>query len=188
MLLSQVVPGMYTSNDQGNGIGYSYFSIRGFGQARTRVMLNGAPLNDAESGELFFIDLADFLATSGDVQVQRGVFGLSGLGGAVDITTALPSVTPAFSVHAGVGSYGTTTADGEVRLRAGRRALGAVGALLEDEHRRLPRPVVGGLVELLPRARAVRRAFAAARHAVRRARADAPGLRRRAAGGARRAG
>jgi iron complex outermembrane receptor protein len=107
MLLSQVVPGVYATNDNGHGIGYSYFAIRGFGQARTRVMLNGAPLNDAESGELFFIDLADFLSTAGDVQVQRGVFGLSGLGGAVDITTASPSVTPQLHVHTGVGSYGT---------------------------------------------------------------------------------
>lgn len=107
ILLSTLVPGMMASNDSGNGIGYSYFSIRGFGQARTRVMLNGAPLNDAESGELFFIDLADFLATAGDVQVQRGVFGLSGLGGAVDITTAAPSLEPRVLVHTGAGSYGT---------------------------------------------------------------------------------
>ncbi len=107
ILLSTLVPGMIASNDSGNGIGYSYFSIRGFGQARTRVMLNGAPLNDAESGELFFIDLADFLATGGDVQVQRGVFGLSGLGGAVDITTASPAVEPRVSVHTGAGSFGT---------------------------------------------------------------------------------
>ncbi|HSK08175.1 MAG TPA: TonB-dependent receptor, partial [Vicinamibacterales bacterium] len=107
VLLGQLVPGMYASNDSGNGIGYSYFSIRGFGQARTRVTLDGAPLNDAESGELFFIDLADFLATSGDIQVRRGVFGLSGLGGAVDITTAEPAPAPAFSVSTGAGSYGT---------------------------------------------------------------------------------
>ena len=107
MLLSQLVPGVYATNDSGNGIGYSYFSIRGFGQARTRVTLNGAPLNDAESGELFFIDLADFMATAGDVQVQRGVVGLSGLGGAVDITTASPAVEPAVSLHTGAGSFGT---------------------------------------------------------------------------------
>ena len=127
ILLAQVVPGMYASNDNGNGIGYSYFSIRGFGQARTRVMLNGAPLNDAESGELFFIDLADFLATSGDVQVQRGVFGLSGLGGAVDVTTALPSVKPEFSLQAGAGSYGTTrlTLKWDSGLVGGRWGLSA---------------------------------------------------------------
>ncbi len=108
VLLSQTVPGVFTSNDSGNGIGYSYFSIRGFGQARTRVMLNGAPLNDAESGELFFIDLADFMSTAGDVQVQRGVFGLSGLGGAVDFTTASPAVRPSFTLYYGGGSYGTS--------------------------------------------------------------------------------
>ncbi|MEW5984388.1 MAG: TonB-dependent receptor [Acidobacteriota bacterium] len=107
ILLAQLVPGVYATNDNGNGIGYSYFSIRGFGQSRTRVMLNGAPLNDAESGELFFIDLADFMATAGDVQVQRGVLGLSGLGGAIDLTTASPAVVPSFSVHAGAGSFET---------------------------------------------------------------------------------
>ncbi len=107
ILLSTVAPGFYAYNDSGNGIGYSYFTIRGFGQARTRVTLNGAPLNDAESGELFFIDLADFLATAGDVQVQRGVFGLSGIGGAVDVTTAPPAVAPSFELHAGFGSYQT---------------------------------------------------------------------------------
>jgi len=107
MLLAQVVPGVFATNDGGNGIGYSYFSIRGFGQARTRVMLNGAPVNDAESGELFFVDLADFMATAGDVQVQRGVTGLSGLGGALDFTTAQPSVEPSFSAQVGAGSFGT---------------------------------------------------------------------------------
>ena len=107
ILLAGVAPGFYAYNDSGNGIGYSYFTIRGFGQARSRVTLNGAPLNDAESGELFFIDLADFLATAGDIQVQRGVFGLSGIGGAVDITTSPGSLTPSFTVHAGTGSYGT---------------------------------------------------------------------------------
>jgi iron complex outermembrane receptor protein len=107
ILLASVAPGFYAYNDSGNGIGYSYFTIRGFGQARTRVTLNGAPLNDAESGELFFIDLADFLATAGDVQVQRGVFGLSGIGGAVDVTTRPPSVEPSFTLNAGFGSYGT---------------------------------------------------------------------------------
>lgn len=107
LLLAQTVPGFYAYNDNGNGIGYSYFTVRGFGQARTRVTLNGAPLNDAESGELFFIDLADFLSTAGDVQLRRGVYGLSGIGGAVDVTTAAPATEPSFRLHAGFGSFGT---------------------------------------------------------------------------------
>jgi len=127
MLLAAVAPGFYAYNDNGHGIGYSYFSIRGFGQARTRVTLNGAPLNDASSGELFFIDLADFLATAGDIQVQRGVFGLSGIGGAVDITTAPPALEPSFSLHLGAGSYATRrlTARYESGLLDGSWALSA---------------------------------------------------------------
>lgn len=127
MLLAGVAPGFYAYNDNGHGIGYSYFTIRGFGQARTRVTLNGAPLNDASSGELFFIDLADFLATAGDIQVQRGVFGLSGIGGAVDITTATPALQPSFSLHVGAGSFATRrlTARYESGLRDGGWALSA---------------------------------------------------------------
>lgn len=107
MLLAETVPGFYATNDSGNGIGYSYFTVRGFGQARTRVTLNGAPLNDAESGELFFIDLADFLATGGDIQLRRGVYGLSGVGGALDITTAAAAAEASFRLHAGFGGFGT---------------------------------------------------------------------------------
>jgi iron complex outermembrane receptor protein len=107
ILLSEVAPSFFAYNDSGNGIGYSYYWIRGFNQAQTRMTLNGAPLNDAEDGELYFIDLADFLSTAGDVQMQRGVYGLSGIGGAVDITTAPPAMQSSFSLFSGFGSYNT---------------------------------------------------------------------------------
>ncbi len=107
ILIPELAPGFLAYNDSGNGIGYSYFTVRGFGQARTRVTLNGAPLNDAESGELFFIDLADFLATSGDIQLGRGVFGLSGIGGSLDITTRSPGVERSLALEGGTGSFGT---------------------------------------------------------------------------------
>jgi iron complex outermembrane receptor protein len=107
IVLSETAPGYFAYNDSGNGIGYSYFWIRGFNQAQSRVTLNGAPLNDASDGELYFIDLADFLSTAGDVQISRGVYGLSGLGGTVDITTAPPPLTPGFTITSGFGSYNT---------------------------------------------------------------------------------
>jgi iron complex outermembrane receptor protein len=127
ILFSEVAPGFFATNDSGNGIGYSYFTIRGFGQARTRVSLDGAPLNDAESGELFFIDLADFLSTAGDVQIRRGVFGLSGLGGAVDITTRTPALDPSVTLTGGLGSFGTgrLTAQFDSGLVGGQWALSA---------------------------------------------------------------
>jgi iron complex outermembrane receptor protein len=106
------VPGFYAYNDSGNGIGYSYFFLRSFDMRRTAVSLNGVPLNDAHSHGLFFIDLADFLSTTEDVQVQRGVgttlYGGSAIGGSIDLRTRQPLTERRLRVEALGGSYGTS--------------------------------------------------------------------------------
>jgi iron complex outermembrane receptor protein len=111
-ILLESVPGFYASSDSGNGIGYSYFYLRSFDMRRTAVSLNGVPLNDAHSHGLFFIDLADFLATTGDIQVQRGVgttlYGGSAIGGSIDLRTAPPLPQRRLRLVALGGSYGTS--------------------------------------------------------------------------------
>ena len=111
IFLSQI-PGFYAYNDNGNGIGYSYFTLRGFDMRRTAVSLNGVPLNDAESHGIFFIDLADFLSTTGDIQVQRGVgtnlYGGSAIGGSVDLLTRHPLAERRLRVSSLRGSFDTT--------------------------------------------------------------------------------
>ncbi|NOZ78327.1 MAG: TonB-dependent receptor [Acidobacteria bacterium] len=110
MFLSQV-PGFYAYNDNGNGIGYSYFTLRGFDMRRTAVSLNGVPLNDAEEHGVYFIDLADFLSTTGSIQVQRGVgtnlYGGSAIGGSVDLRTMAPSPHERVQVSVLRGSWNT---------------------------------------------------------------------------------
>ncbi|RLE29876.1 MAG: hypothetical protein DRJ61_13715 [Acidobacteria bacterium] len=112
-LLLQHVPGFYAFNDNGNGMGYSYFFLRGFDMRRTSVSLNGVPLNDASSHGVYFVDLADFLSTTGDIQVQRGVgtnlYGGSAIGGAVDMRTREPLGEPRLRISTGGGSWGTRT-------------------------------------------------------------------------------
>jgi len=106
------VPGFYAYNDSGNGIGYSYFFLRGFDMRRTAVSINGVPLNDAHSHGLFFIDLADFLATAGDIQVQRGVgttlYGGSAIGGSINLRTREPAGSRRFRVVTLGGAYNTS--------------------------------------------------------------------------------
>ena len=58
------LPGAYAYSDAGNGIGYSYLSIRGFPQRRISVLINGVPLNDPESHEVYWIDHPDLLAST----------------------------------------------------------------------------------------------------------------------------
>ncbi len=109
--LSQV-PGFYAYNDNGNDIGYSYFTLRGFDMRRVAVSLNGVPLNDAEEHSVYFIDLADFLSTTGDIQVQRGVgttlYGGNAIGGAVDILSRHPLAERRLRFSSMRGSWDTT--------------------------------------------------------------------------------
>ncbi|MCP4895503.1 MAG: TonB-dependent receptor [bacterium] len=106
------VPGFYAYSDAGNDIGYSYFFLRGFDMRRTAVSLNGVPLNDAHSHSVFFIDLADFLSTTGDIQVQRGVgtnlYGHSALGGSVDLKTRTPMTERRLRLATTQGAWNTS--------------------------------------------------------------------------------
>jgi len=106
------VPGFYAYNDSGNGIGYSYFFLRSFDMRRTAVSINGVPLNDAHSHGLFFIDLADILSTTGDIQVQRGVgttlYGGSAIGGSIDLRTRQPEPKRRLRVAVLGGAYDTS--------------------------------------------------------------------------------
>jgi len=110
MLLSEL-PNVYSYSDNGNGIGYSYMKMRGFGQNRIGVMLNGVPLNDAESHEVFWVDLPDVATSTEDIQVQRGVgrsfYGASAFGGSVNLVTSQSVRKPGIEISLGGGSYNT---------------------------------------------------------------------------------
>jgi len=110
VLLSDT-PNLFAYSDAGNGIGYSYLKIRGFDQKRIAVMLNGVPLNDAVSGEVFWIDLPDFAESVEDIQIQRGVgnslYGAAALGGSINLITSDYSTVPELDFKTGYGSFNT---------------------------------------------------------------------------------
>ncbi len=105
------LPGAYAYSDAGNGIGYSYLSIRGFPQRRISVLINGVPLNDPESHEVYWIDHPDLLASTAEAQVQRGVgsalYGAASVGGSVNLETAPFIGIPRTSAAVGYGSFNT---------------------------------------------------------------------------------
>ena len=71
VLLSEL-PSTKFYSESGNGIGYNYMSIRGFGQRRISVMVNGVPQNDPEDHNVYWVDFPDLLGNVDDIQVQRG--------------------------------------------------------------------------------------------------------------------
>ncbi|HEY3216545.1 MAG TPA: TonB-dependent receptor [Candidatus Eisenbacteria bacterium] len=108
------LPGTYAYSDAGNGIGYSYLSIRGFPQRRISVLINGVPLNDPESHEVYWIDHPDLLASTTEAQVQRGVgsalYGAASVGGSVDLETSPFTEVPRGSAALSYGTYRTRRA------------------------------------------------------------------------------
>lgn len=120
------LPGAYAYSDAGNGVGYSYLSLRGFPQERISVLINGVPLNDPESHQVYWIDHPDLLASASQVEVQRGVgsalYGAASVGGSVNLETAPMSETPSATLLGSIGSFGTTRTMFEGR--SGRTASG----------------------------------------------------------------
>ncbi len=85
----------YTSinaySESGSQVGYSYVTIRGFDQRRISILINGIPQNDPEDHQVYWVDISDIVASTGDIQIQRGIgtslYGASSIGGVVNIKT-----------------------------------------------------------------------------------------------------
>jgi iron complex outermembrane receptor protein len=113
MLLGET-PNAYAYSDAGNGIGYSYLSLRGFDQRRIAILVNGVPLNEPESHQVYFVDLADLASGLATLQVQRGtgtaLYGSPAVGGLANLEMGALGSARHGELRLGVGSFGTTRA------------------------------------------------------------------------------
>ena len=104
-------PGVWAYSESGNGTGYSYLSIRGFDQSRIGVMIDGVPLNDNESHQVYWVDHGDILADAKNVQIQRGVgnslYGSSAFGGSINLNTEIVSDNREVDISIGSGEWKT---------------------------------------------------------------------------------
>ena len=88
------VPGVMATA-QGGGYGDSRVSIRGFssaaGQGNVALTINGIPVNDMESGAIFWSDFSGLTDVTTSFQVQRGLGAskiiIPSFGGTINITT-----------------------------------------------------------------------------------------------------
>lgn len=89
-LIMDRTPGVYSSRD-GGGSGDASLSIRGFQQKNIAVLVNGVPINGAESGSMYWNNWIGLTEATGSIQVQRGIgaskVALNSVGGTVNIIT-----------------------------------------------------------------------------------------------------
>jgi len=119
-------PSVISVNEGGTGLGYSKLTVRGSKGSQINVTLNGITLNDAESQEVFWVNIPALSSMLSSVQLQRGLgtsaSGPGAFGASINMSTASVGADPYASVDLGYGSYGTFTASaaaGTGRTRSG---------------------------------------------------------------------
>lgn len=104
-------PSVVVTSDAGAGVGYTNFSIRGTDVSRINVTINGIPMNDAESHNVYFVDLPDLATSLDNIQIQRGVGtssnGAAAFGASVNLQTKHLNQDPYASLQSSAGSYNT---------------------------------------------------------------------------------
>lgn len=109
--LLSMTPSVVASSETGAGIGYSSMRIRGTEQSRINVTINGIPLNDSESQDVFWVNLPNLGSSVDALQVQRGVGtstnGAAAFGANVNFQTAHISEQSHATVESTVGAFNT---------------------------------------------------------------------------------
>ena len=104
-------PSVVTVNEGGTGLGYSKMTVRGSKGSQINVTLNGITLNDAESQEVFWVNIPALSSMISSVQLQRGLGtsanGAGAFGASINMSTAAVSQDPYGSAEMSVGSYDT---------------------------------------------------------------------------------
>lgn len=104
-------PSVVTYNEGGTGLGNSAMTIRGVKGSQINVTLNGVTLNDAESQEVFWVNIPSLTSLISTVQLQRGLgtsaSGSGAFGASVNMNTAFVTPEPFGSVDISGGSYNT---------------------------------------------------------------------------------
>lgn len=109
--LLQSLPSVVATSEAGSGVGYTRLRIRGSDANRINVTLDGVPMNDAESHDLFWVNTPDIASSVGSIQVQRGVGtstnGAGAFGGSVNMLSAYPRQEAGGEFAGSYGSFNT---------------------------------------------------------------------------------
>lgn len=107
----QTTPSLVSFTEDGLGVGNTYFRIRGTDATRINVTLNGMPLNNPETQEVFWVNLPDLSNSLQNIQIQRGVGtstnGSAAFGASISLQTTGARSKPYGEASTAVGSYGT---------------------------------------------------------------------------------
>ena len=107
--LLSLTPSVTMTSDAGNGIGYTSLRVRGTDPSRINITANGIPMNDAESAQLYWVNMGDFASSVQSMQIQRGVGtstnGAGAFGATLNMQTENIGIEPFIGLDLSGGSY-----------------------------------------------------------------------------------
>ena len=107
--LLSLTPSVTITSDAGNGIGYTSLRVRGTDPSRINITANGIPMNDAESAQLYWVNMGDFASSVQSMQIQRGVGtstnGAGAFGATLNMQTENVGTEPFVGIDLSGGSY-----------------------------------------------------------------------------------
>lgn len=110
-ILLQNTISMISTSDAGAGVGYTSFRLRGSDATRINVTINGIPVNDAESQGVWWVNMPDFISSTENIQIQRGVGsstnGAGAFGGTVNLQTTTLKEKAYAEAATSAGSFNT---------------------------------------------------------------------------------
>ncbi|MGN1240444.1 MAG: TonB-dependent receptor [Paludibacteraceae bacterium] len=109
--LLSTIPALQVTSDDGLGVGYTYFRVRGTDHTRINMTVNDVPLNDQESQTVFWVNMTDMAASMSSIDVQRGVGtstnGSASFGASLNMYTGDNDTTNHFTLAFNGGMYNT---------------------------------------------------------------------------------
>lgn len=104
-------PSVYVTKE-GGGFGDSRINVRGFEQNNIAVMVNGVPVNDMESGWVYWSNWAGLADVTNKMQIQRGLgaskLAIPAIGGTINILTNAAEFKKGGNVSTSIGNNGYT--------------------------------------------------------------------------------
>ena len=110
-ILLEGTPSVVTTSDAGTGVGYTGIRIRGVDASRINVTINGIPVNDPESHDVYWVNMPDLASSIENLQIQRGVGsstnGAAAFGASLNIKSQDISKSAFGSIDNSFGSFNT---------------------------------------------------------------------------------
>lgn len=109
--LEELTPSIFSYSESGTRLAnYGNMRLRGIGQERINMTLNGIPLNDMIDHGVFFSNFTDIGNSIESVQVQRGVGtssnGVASYAGSINFESVnLSNLKPEAALEVGIGSF-----------------------------------------------------------------------------------